>query len=205
MATLYQDATQPLDKVSLQIYQLFCMPNYLQLVKPFVSVYQSTTFDENDSIRIYDLDYHSFMHFLQKCAEIFFSVIRPDSDVENTTLLGTISLTFGYRKVSNDFFLKIYSDKVKFEFDNRLIPVLISGVAKLLFKSYGYSGNVNYLVSKYVKLAPSSLIQNPTYPTCYEVFKNFDTTFVDFFYLFELVDRHKKVLCYLKLFEALNK
>lgn len=181
------------------------MPSYLQLVKPFVSVYLTTKFNEDESIRIYDIDYHLFLHFLQKCTEIFFSVIRPDSDVENTTPLGTILLTFGYRKTSNDFILKIQSDKALFEFDNRLIPIFISGVAKLLFKSYGYAGNVNYLVSKYIKEAPSSLIQNPTYPNCYELFKDFDSTFIDFFYLYELVDRHKKVLCYLKLFEAFNK
>jgi hypothetical protein len=92
------------------------MPSYLQLVKPFVSVYQTTAFNEDESIRIYDLDYHAFLHFLQKCAEIYFSAIKPDKDVESETPLGALTLTFGYRHTSNDFTLKIQSDKSLFIF-----------------------------------------------------------------------------------------
>jgi len=197
--------TQPLDKISLQMCYLYSFPSYLQFIVPFVNVFQAMDFKEENSIKIYDINYHAFLSFLQKCCVIYLNPEKPTQDLSQSTPLQNVNLTFAYNNSSSEFTFSIEDNQVKFLFNHQLFPNLISAISRLLFKTYGYSHNINFLITQYLKLAPVPLIQNPTFTQCQEIFHQLEAPFIDFFLLFEIVQRHKKVLSYLKLFETFQK
>lgn len=192
---------QPLDKVSLNICYLYSFPSYLQLVIPYVNAFQAMEFKEETSIKIFDLNYHSFLSFIKNCTTIYMTPEKPNQDLTQTTNLQDIVLTFNYNCTSKEFSFSIENPQVKFSFNHRLFPFLVSGVRQLLFKTFGYSHNINFLITQYLKLATPTIIQNPTYSTCQEIFNQLEAPFVDYFLLLDIVERHKRVLKYLKLFE----
>lgn len=196
---------QPLDKISLQICYLYSFPSYLQFIIPFVNVFQSMDFRDENSIKIFEINYHLLLSFLQKCCEIYLSNEKPDCDIEQKTKIDNITLGFAYHKAQNEYSLTLEENQTILNFNHRLIPILMSAVRKLLFKSYGYTHNINYLINQYIKAAPITLIQSPTYQACTELFGQFEAPFIDFFLFFEIIERHKRVLKYLKLFDAFQK
>lgn len=192
---------QPLDKVSLNICYLYSFPSYLQLVIPYVNAFQAMEFKEENSIKIFDINYNSFLSFIKNCTTIFMTPERPNQDLTQTTNLQDIILTFSYNATSKEFTLSIENPHVKFSFSHQLFPYFVSGVRRILFKTFGYSHNINFLITQYLRLATPSIIQNPTYSACQEIFNQLEAPFVDYFLLLDIVERHKKVLKYLKLFE----
>jgi hypothetical protein len=192
---------QPLDKVSLNICYLYSFPSYLQLVVPYVNAFQAMEFKEENSIKIFDINYNSFLSFIKKCITIYMTPERPDQDLTQTINLQDVVLTFNYNCTCKEFSFSIENPHVKFSFCHQLIPLFVSGIRRLLFKTFGYSHNINFLVTQYLRFATSTIIQNPTYSACQEIFNQLEAPFVDYFLLLDIVERHKKVLKYLKLFE----
>lgn len=196
---------QPLDKISLQIYYLYSFPSYLQFIVPFVNPFQAMDFIEEKSIKIFDISYHSFLHFIQKCCTVYLSPEKPNTDLTTSDKIHNIVLTFEYKNASREFALTIEEAQVKFIFDHSLFPIMVAALSKILFKTFGYSHNINFIVNQYLKLAPATLIQNPNFTSCQEIFFQLEATYIDFFLLYDIIERHKKVLSYLKLFEHFQK
>lgn len=197
--------SQPLDKISLQHCHLYCFPSYLQFIKPYVNEFQAMDYRDEGTIKIFDVNFSSFLSFLQKCGEIYLNQQKPQDDMEQSTTVSDLTFGLSYSKTNSEFTLFIHDNLSRFEFKHFLIPHLISAVAKLIFKSYGYSNLINYLVSQFLKIAPITLLQNPTYSSCVSHFTSLDTPYIDFYLLFDIIERHKKVLAYLKLFHAFHK
>lgn len=199
-------AYQPLDKWPLHHCQLYCFPNYLQLISPFVNVFQAVDFSEELSIKIYHIDYDDFLYFLHECTVILQNVEmkKPTKDLEHKTTINLVDLKFIYEVATNTALLTISKAEASFTFDTKLFPIFLTAVARLIFKSFSYSHNINYLVLNYVQSAPMNLVKNPTYNSCYSIFEKMEPAYIDFFLLFDIVSRHKKLLVYVKRFYAFN-
>lgn len=77
------------------------------------------------------------------------------------------------------------------------MPIFVAALNKLTIKSYSYSHIVNYSITKYLSAAQPEVINNPQIDTAFPIFDQINAP-VDYYFLFELVDRHKKLLSYLK-------
>lgn len=196
--------TQPLDKMSLQTCYLYCFPGYLQFVLPFVNVFQAMDYKQEDTIKVFDNYFVTFLTFLNHCCAAFLSDDKPNQDMKQTTKLHNIVLTFSFTVDTKEFTFSIEGNHVKFTINDSIFPAFIAALNRILFKTFGYSHNINFLVSQYLKLAPLDLIQSPNYTNCQNIFAQLEATYIDFFLLFDIVERHSKVLYYLKLFETLK-
>lgn len=162
-------------------------------------------YKEESSIKIYDINYNAFLSFAQKCCIVYLNPERPNEDLVQTINIQNLVLQFNYNCVAKECTLSIEAAQVKFTFNHQLFPNLMAAISRILFKTYGYSHNINFLIRQYLKLGSATLIQNPSYTSCQEIFNQLEAPFIDFFLLFDIVDRHKKVLSYLKLFEHFEK
>lgn len=77
------------------------------------------------------------------------------------------------------------------------MPIFVAALNKLTIKSYSYSHIVNYAITKYLSAAQPEVINNPQIDTAFPIFDQINAP-VDYYFLFDLVDRHKKLLSYLK-------
>jgi hypothetical protein len=194
--------SQPLDKISLQNYFLYSFPSYLQFIVPFVNPFQAMDFLEEQSIKIFDINYHSFLSFIEQCFYAFGRPEKPNCDMITSETIQHFVVTFKYSIDTKEYAFLIEEAQVKFTFNHRLFPVLITALGRILFKTFGYSHNINFTVNQYLQLAPVTLIQNPNYTSCHEIFSQLEANFIDFFLLYDIIERHKKVLNYLKLFQT---
>lgn len=194
---------QPIDKIIINLCQLMCFPSFLQFITPYVTVHQNVDFNESCSIKIYDVDYMVFLKFLHQCC----TIIQNKESANNIDLKVSldqteIKLTYG---TNDDNFLFTISNEIcKYTFDSRTIPNLFSAVSKLIFKTLGYSHNINYVVDTFVQLAPASLLIKPTYKACFAIFENIEAIQIDYFLLFDIINRHKSILLYVKRLQQLQ-
>jgi hypothetical protein len=199
-------APQPLDKISLQICQLFAFPCYLQFIVPFVNNFQAVDFKEHQAIKIYEIDFEDLLHFLVQCADLLLNILEkaPPTDLCHKFSIGSVNLTFSYSLSTKKSTITITENQNEFKFEPSLVPKLISAVNKLLFKCYGYSNNINYLINQYVTLASTNLLKNPSYLEANAVFIQLDSVLVDYFLLYDIITRHKQVLIYLNKLSPFN-
>lgn len=202
---------QPLDKIIIYIYQLLCFPNYLEFIKPSVTVYHALTYQTSDAIKIYHMSYCDFLHFIYQCCQILEKAHqeKPPVDIQHEVKiepvhtctshnLGYFELKFSLKAETNVATLLIMNDSTTFEFDRNIFPALLAGISRLTFKSFSYSPHINYLVASYIRAAPINLIQEPHYAEASHIFSSLHPVFIDWFLLFEIISRHKKVLAYVK-------
>ena len=90
------------------------------------------------------------------------------------------------------------SNKSKFIFLKPFVPIFIGAVAKIIFKSFSYSPSINYTIARFIAVADLETIKEPTPDSCFPLFENIGNIPIDFYLLLEIVDRHKKLLRYLK-------
>lgn len=200
MSTTAWSAPQPLDKISLQICQLLAFPCYLQFISPFVNNFQAIDFNETETIKFYDIDFRELLHFLVQCGAILDTVRvqEPSSDLKHTVTIGSIELSFSYNLAQKNSSLTLKEEHSQFQFNARLVPKLISAICQLIFKCFGYSGNTNYLIRQYISLASIELLENPIYFEANAIFFQLDNVQIDYFLLYDIINRHKKVLLLLK-------
>ena len=190
---------QPIDKVCIDRYQLFCLPNELKLVKPEMNDYQAPIYCEETALVIKQTSFVEILHFFFQCCQL----LDPNRDhsespksYEHKFLNESLSCLL---KVGTDVTeLQISCENVTFNFSKNIIPLLMGAFSKLVFKSYCYSHNVNYLISQYLTLASSNLIKQPTLDGCLEIFHQLNHPYIDFYLLYDIMERHKKLLYKLK-------
>jgi len=197
---------QPIDRVTINLCQLLCFPNYLQLIIPHVTLSQTVDFYENNSIKIYHFDYLLFLNFLHQCSTIIFTIAsnQTSKTLEHKATISAIKLNFAYDVAKQDCLLTISSDNFKVDFDNKSITTFMSGVSSLIFKSYSYSHHTNYVIATFVKEASFEVLRNPTYSNCYAILEKIDCVQLDYFLLYDIILRHKTILLCIKQFQDLD-
>jgi len=194
---------QPIDKIIINLCQLMCFPGFLQFITPYVTVYQNVDFNDSCSIKIYDVDYITFLKFLHQCC----TIIQNKESADNINLkvsLDRTELKLSYDAKSDNFTFTIATETCNYSFDSRTIPNLFSAVSKLIFKTLGYSHNINYVVDTFVQLAPTPLLMKPNYRACYKIFEDIEAIQIDYFLLFDIINRHKSILLYVKRLQQLQ-
>ena len=201
-STTYFMPSEALDKIALFFCQLLCFPNYIAFVRPFVDSIQVLQFKEESAIKIFHIDYLDFLHFLHQCTQILktLETTKPEKDLVHLVEIAKVQLKFAYSTTIDEASINISEGSTTFNFPKRLIPHLISGIGRILFKSYSYTHNMNFLVRQYVAKASIELLQKPTYDEAYKLFLQLEANYPDYFLLFDIISRHKKVLVYLKRF-----
>jgi len=192
---------QPIDKIIVNFCQLLCFPSLLQLITPYVTIYQNVDFTDGGSIKIFQVDFIDFLKFLHKCN----TLIQNGEAVSSKTaeIKATISqIDYNLTHTADDnFLLTISKENCSFQFDSKTIPDFFNAVAKLIFKSYGYSHNTNYVVSTFVQRASTQLLIKPSYSLCFAIFEKIDAVQIDYFLLYDIISRHKNILLYVKRLE----
>lgn len=199
-------AVQPLDRITIYLYHLLCFPNYILFIVPFINVHQAVDYVEDQSIKISHIDYEDFLYYLHECITIMKNVQlqKPAKNLEHKTELSGVELNLTYVLATDEFLLSMSSKDCKFTFDTKIIPNLLSAIASIIFKSFCYSHQINYVISTFVKEAPFNLIKNPTCNACFTILEKIDVVQVDYFLLFDIIQRHKKILLYLKRFQEFH-
>ena len=192
-------AKQPIDKVCVDSYQLFCLPNELKLVKPEMNDYQAPIYREENSLVIKQPSFVEILHFFFQCCQL----LDPNRDLSKSPKsyehkCSSLSINCLLKVNPEITELQLSCDDVTFNFSKNIIPLLMGAFSKLVFKSYCYSHNVNYLINQYVTLAPSNLIKQPTLDGCLEIYHQLNHPYIDFYLFYDIIERHKKLLYNLK-------
>ena len=192
-------AKQPIDKVCVDSYQLFCLPNELKLVKPEMNDYQAPIYREENSLVIKQPSFVEILHFFFQCCQL----LDPNRDLSQNPKsyehkCSSLSINCLLKVNPEITELQLSCDDVTFNFSKNIIPLLMGAFSKLVFKSYCYSHNVNYLINQYVTLAPSNLIKQPTLDGCLEIYHQLNHPYIDFYLFYDIIERHKKLLYNLK-------
>ena len=192
-------AKQPIDKVCVDSYQLFCLPNELKLVKPEMNDYQAPIYREENSLVIKQPSFVEILHFFFQCCQL----LDPNRDLSQNPKsyehkCSSLSINCLLKVNPEITELQLSCDDVTFNFSKNIIPLLMGAFSKLVFKSYCYSHNVNYLINQYVTLAPSNLIKQPTLDGCLEIYHQLNHPYKDFYLFYDIIERHKKLLYNLK-------
>ena len=192
-------AKQPIDKVCVDSYQLFCLPNELKLVKPEMNDYQAPIYREENSLVIKQPSFVEILHFFFQCCQL----LDPNRDLSQSPKsyehkCSSLSINCLLKVNPEITELQLSCDDVTFNFSKNIIPLLMGAFSKLVFKSYCYSHNVNYLINQYVTLAPSNLIKQPTLDGCLEIYHQLNHPYIDFYLFYDIIERHKKLLYNLK-------
>ena len=192
-------AKQPIDKVCIDRYQLFCLPNELKLVKPEMNDNQAPIYCEETALVIKQTSFVEILHFFFQCCQL----LDPNRDHSESPK--SYDHKFSNESISCLLIvgpditeLQLSCGNVTFHFSKNMIPLLMGAFSKLVFKSYCYSHNVNYLISQYLTLASSNLIKRPTLDGCLEIFHQLNHPYIDFYLLYDIIERHKKLLYNLK-------
>ena len=192
-------AKQPIDKVCIDRYQLFCLPNELKLVQPEINDYQAPIYCEETALVIKQTSFVEILHFFFQCCQL----LDPNRDHSESPK--SYDHKFSNESISCLLIvgpditeLQLSCGNVTFHFSKNIIPLLMGAFSKLVFKSYCYSHNVNYLISQYLTLASSNLIKQPTLDGCLEIFHQLNHPYIDFYLLYDIMERHKKLLYKLK-------
>jgi|SRR5574343_23907 len=189
---------QPIDKIIINFCQLLCFPSLIQLITPFVSVFQNVGYSDDTSIKICQVDFIDFLKFLYKCQTFIRNVEAVQSkNAELKQTLSEIEFKLIFSE-SNHFCLTISKENCKFKFDTKTIPDFFNAVSRLIFKTYGYSHNINYTIATFVERATTQLLIHPNYNSCFAIFEKIDAIQVDYFLLYDIITRHKTVLLYMK-------
>lgn len=192
---------QPIDKIIVNFCHLLCFPGLLQLITPYVSIFQNVSFTDGTSIKIHQVDFIDFLKFLHRCDTLIQNVEAVQSKkVELKITISQIEFKLAHSEDDN-FLLSISKENCQFQFDSRTIPDFLNAVSKLIFKSYGYSHNTNYVVSTFVQRANTQLLIKPNYNSCFAIFEKIDAIQVDYFLLYDIIVRHKNILLYVKRLE----
>ena len=198
-------AKQPIDKVCVDSYQLFCLPNELKLVKPEMNDYQAPIYREENSLVIKQPSFVEILHFFFQCCQL----LDPNRDLSQNPKsyehkCSSLSINCLLKVNPEITELQLSCDDVTFNFSKNIIPLLMGAFSKLVFKSYCYSHNVNYLINQYVTLAPSNLIKQPTLDGCLEIYHQLNHPYIDFYLFYDIIERHKKLLYNLKSVKMKN-
>lgn len=189
---------QPIDKIIINLCQILCFPSFLQLITPYVTIFQNLDFIDEVSIKIHQVDFMDFLKFLHKCSTLIQNVETILSQkVELKATISQIEFKLAHFEDDN-FLLTISKENCKFQFDSKTIPDFFDAVSKLAFKSYGYSHNTNYVVSTFVQMATTQLLIKPNYRSCFAIFEKIDAVHIDYFLLYDIISRHKNILLYVK-------
>lgn len=190
---------QPIDKICVGDYQLFCLPNKLKLVRPEMNNYQAPTFQENKSVDIKQLDFLDFLHFLCQCCQLISARSKEPENprtYEHEAKFDTYLCRIVLLPAKTE--LVISNEHTALKFEKKYIPLLMAAITRILFKSYCYSHNVNYLVQQYIAVAEADLIKEPNFDKSLEIFHQLNHPYIDMYLLYDIVERHKKLLYYLK-------
>jgi len=190
-----ENQNEPLDRMCVGDYQLFCLPNELRLVSVEVNAFHFLYYTEDKCAVIKQLDFNDLLHFLFQCCQI---LEKKPLNVEHKVVLQLVNCDLKVSSASTEIHIQSTVNHSLFTISRPLIPILITAVTKLAFKSYGYSHSINYTINKYLSLADLEAIKNPQIDTTFEIFNKLDCISINWYLLFDLVERHKKLLGYLK-------
>ena len=186
---------EPLDRLSVGDYQLLCLPNELRLTSILVNSFHFSYYEEDKCAVIKQLDFNDVLHFLFQCCQI---LEKKPVDANHNVALSLTHCELLVKPEITELKLESKVNKTIFQINRPVIPILISAITKLAFKTYCYSHQLNYTISKYLSLADLETIKNPEIENTFEIFNRLNCIPVDWYLLFDLVERHKKLLGYLK-------
>lgn len=190
-----ENKKEPLDRICVGDYQLLCLPNELRLTSIQINASQFSYYDEDKCVVFKQMDFHDMLHFLFQCCQI---LEKKPANVEHKVDLQTANCELLINSEITEIQIRSIVNQTLFRISRPVIPVLLSAISKLTFKTYCYSHSINYTVSKYLSIANLESIKNPELETTFEIFNQLTCITVDYYLLFELVERHKKLLSYLK-------
>lgn len=190
-----ENKKEPLDRICVGDYQLLCLPNELRLTSIQINASQFSYYDEDKCVVFKQMDFNDMLHFLFQCCQI---LEKKPANVEHKVDLQTANCELLINSEITEIQIRSIVNQTLFRISRPVIPVLLSAISKLTFKTYCYSHSINYTVSKYLSIANLESIKNPELETTFEIFNQLTCITVDYYLLFELVERHKKLLSYLK-------
>jgi len=190
-----ENTKEPLDRICVGDYQLLCLPNELRLTSIQINASQFSYYNEDKCVVFKQMDFNDMLHFLFQCCQI---LEKSPANVEHKVDLQMASCELLINAENTEIQIRSNVNHTLFQISRPVIPVLLSAISKLTFKTYCYSHSINYTVSKYLSIASLESIKNPQIQTTFEIFNQLTCITVDYYLLFDLVERHKKLLGYLK-------
>ena len=169
-----------------------------------MSIFQNVAYTDEVCIKICQVDFIDFLKFLHKCDTLIQNLEAVQSKkVELKENISQIEFKLLHTE-NDDFILTISKEKCQFQFDTKTIPDFFNAISRLIFKCYGYSHNINYTVATFVQRASTQLLIKPNYNSCFAIFEKIDAIQIDYFLLYDIITRHKKILLYVKRLEQLD-
>lgn len=190
-----ENKKEPLDRICVGDYQLLCLPNELRLTSIEVNAFQFSYYNEDKCAVFKQSDFNDFLHFLFQCCQI---LEKKPSSFEHKIALQMVNCVLVINSEITEIQLQSLANQTLLKISRPLIPVLISAITKLTFKTYCYTHAVNYIVNSYLSIADLESIKNPEINATFTIFEQLPLITIDWYLLFDLVDRHKKLLGYLK-------
>jgi hypothetical protein len=187
--------TEPLDRLSVGNFQLLCLPNELRLTTIQVNPNQFLYYNEDKTAVFKQLDFNDLLHFLFQCCQI---LERKPIEAQHKVALSMTQCELVVRPEVTEIQIQSIVNQTFFQIDRPEIPVFISAITKLAFKTYCYSHSITFTINKYLITANLETIKNPTIETTFETFNHLNCITIDWYLLFDIVERHKKLLGYLK-------
>ena len=190
-----ENSNQPIDRLCVGDYQLLCLPNELCLTSIKVNSSHFVYYSENKCAVIKQVDFNDLLHFFFQCCQI---LEKKPTNFEHKLSLQQISCALIITHESTELQIQSTNNLTCFTFSRPFIPLLISAVTKLVFKSYCYSHAVNYTISKYLTASELEIIKEPDLNKTFLIFDSMNCVTIDYYLLFDIVERHKKLLGYIK-------
>ncbi len=190
-----ENRTEPLDRLCVGDYQLLCLPNELRLTSIQVNPFHFLYYNEDKCAVFKQLDFNDLFHFLFQCCQI---LEKKPAQLEHKVILQMVHCELKVNSENTEIQIQSIVNQTLFKISRPVIPVLISAMTKLAFRTYCYSHSINYTIGKYLSTAEIESIRNPEMETTFEIFNQLTCITIDWYLLFDLVERHKKLLAYLK-------
>ena len=187
-------------------FQLLCLPNVLQLASIVIGF--SLCALPRDCINFEVQHLHSYLNYFRLLAKSL-SLILPKSGQAPTRFnhkkyrneIG--SVTFVSEFVDSKFNFTIMTTGQNFKLSLKATKSFLIAFNQMALKVFCYSPNTHYILSRYWQMAPIKILQYPNTKEVFEIFSKIDHFYLDFFFVYELVQRHSKVMIQIKEIDAL--
>lgn len=190
-----ENRNEPLDRLSVGDYQLLCLPNELRLSTILVNSFHFSYYNEDKCAVFKQLDFNDLLHFLFQCCQI---LEKKPTEAKHKVSLSMTQCELIIKPEITEIQIQSNVNQTIFQINRLVIPIFISAITKLALRTYCYSHSVNYTISKYLSIADLEAIKNPEIETTFKTFDRLNCITIDWYLLFDLLERHKKLLGYLK-------
>jgi len=188
-------STHPIDRICIGDFQLLCFPNNLCLASVEVNSSQFVYYRHDKCAVIKQADFTELLIFLFECCQI---LEKKPTNFEHKLSLQLISCEFIVKPDITQVQISNTVNGHLFAIVRPLIPVFISATTRLVLKTYCYSHSVTYTINKYIATAELEAIKKPDIETTFRIFDTINCVTIDYYLLFDIVERHKKLLALLK-------